>query len=172
MSQQPVGAGAAIALAGRVNLLLALVAPIAARPRAVRAVALVDFGIGVAELDGDVADQLVLEADGLDTRDGLDDSRLAVSHVTDCADVDGRLPGNNLGGERGQAGDIEVLGVGLRGQRGPLDSLVWNGRVGVPEGRLEGLLLNSIVAAVKGLARVGFGLDVVEFGVAVGRHGG
>ena len=62
------------------------------RPLALGVVAAVDLGVGVAELDGDVALQLVLEPDGVDTGQGFDDGRLSVSHMTDGADVDGSLP--------------------------------------------------------------------------------
>ena len=56
-----------------------------------RRIALVNFGIGVSQFDGDVALQLVLEPDRLNARDGLDDRRLAVRYVADGANVDGRL---------------------------------------------------------------------------------
>ena len=52
---------------------------------------LVNFGIGVSQLDGDIPLQLVLEPDRLHTRDGLDDRRLAVRYVADGTNVDGRL---------------------------------------------------------------------------------
>ena len=55
-------------------------------------IALVDLGVGVAELDGDVPLELVLEPDGLHARDGLHHRRLAVGDVADGADVDRRLP--------------------------------------------------------------------------------
>ena len=53
--------------------------------------ALIDLCIGVTQLDGNIPLQLVLEADRLHARDGLDDRRLAVRYVADGANVDGRL---------------------------------------------------------------------------------
>ena len=57
--------------------------PEVAVPRAPRVGCSVDLGIGVAQLDGDVALQLVLEAHRLDARDGFDHSGLAVGHMPD-----------------------------------------------------------------------------------------
>ena len=71
----------------------------------------VDLGVGVTQLDRDVPLQFVLEPDGLHPREGLDHSRLSVGHMTDCADVDGRLTGDDLGRERGQLLDVEVVQV-------------------------------------------------------------
>ena len=67
---------------GRV-LLRRAVRLVAPRPRAVWVLGLVDLGVGVPELDRDVPLELVLEADGLDARDGLDDRGLAVGDVAD-----------------------------------------------------------------------------------------
>ena len=67
---------------------------VARRPLALGVVAAVDLGVGIAELNGDVALELILTPDGVDAGQSLDDGRLAVSHVTDGADVDGRLPEN------------------------------------------------------------------------------
>ena len=61
----------------------AAVGAVAVRPRARVVLALVDLRVGVAELDCDVALELVLEADGLDAGDGLDDGGLAVRDVAD-----------------------------------------------------------------------------------------
>jgi hypothetical protein len=58
---------------------------------------LVDFGIGVSEFDGDVADHFVFEADGLNAGDGFDDGGFAVGYVADGAYVDGGLAGDLLG---------------------------------------------------------------------------
>jgi len=44
--------------------------------------AFVDFGVGVTQLDGNVSFQFVLETNGLDTRNGLDDGGLTVSYVS------------------------------------------------------------------------------------------
>lgn len=116
VSQQSIGSAAALSLAGRVDLLLALVTSVASWPRALLVVALVDLGVGVTQLDGNVSDQLVLESNRLDAGDGLDDGGLSVSHVADGADVDSRLSGNDLGRQGSEGSDIEVLGVGLGGR--------------------------------------------------------
>lgn len=170
MSQQAVCATAAISLARRVNLLLTAVASVAARTRACSVIALVDLGVGVTQLDGDVTDQLVLESNCLDTGDGLDDGGLSVSDMTNSTNVDGGLSGNNLGGERRQDGNIEILGIGLWGQRGLCDRLVGDDGVGLLEGGLEGLFFDGVVLGVDGLSRVGVGLDVVVLRIV--RHGG
>ncbi|OSS54826.1 hypothetical protein B5807_01369 [Epicoccum nigrum] len=104
---------AALALAGGVDLLLALVGPVACRARALGVVALVDLGVGVAELDGDVALELVLEADRLHARDGLDHGRLAVGDVADGADVDGGLARDDLGRQRGEGAEVDCAWFGL-----------------------------------------------------------
>ncbi len=128
--------------------MVALVGPEAGRPRAFRVGTLIYLGVGIPQLDRNVADQLcssesarplprqeewngaarettgartILEADGLDARDGLDDGGLAVGDMADGADVDGGLASNDLGGRRRQGRDVEVLGVGLGRQRRSLD---------------------------------------------------
>jgi len=93
---QPVFASAAIALAWWIDLLFALERPVAGRPRTLRVIALVYLCVRITELDGDVALEFVLETDRLDTTDGLDDSTLSVSDVSNCADVDGGLAGDDL----------------------------------------------------------------------------
>ena len=175
MTEQPVGASASLPLTGRVDFLLALIAPVARRARALLVVALVYLGVCVTELDGDVPDQLVLETDGLDAGDGLDDGGFSVCDMADGADVDSCLSGDDLGGQRRQGADVEVLGLGLRRQRWTLDG--W-GRGGLFEGGLEGLLSGLGVGVVLGfdsggfVAGVGLGLDVVPKLVAVGGHDG
>mmetsp|Transcript_36647 Transcript_36647/g.79795 ORF Transcript_36647/g.79795 Transcript_36647/m.79795 type:complete len:350 (-) Transcript_36647:123-1172(-) len=57
--------------------------------------ALVDFGIGLAEFDCDVADLFGCELLGTLARDGVYDCALAMGHVSDGADVDGGLVGNH-----------------------------------------------------------------------------
>lgn len=52
---------------------------------------LVDFGIGISEFDGDIADHFVLETDGLYSRDGFDYGGFSVGYVTDGSNVDGCL---------------------------------------------------------------------------------
>ncbi|KAH3685913.1 hypothetical protein WICPIJ_003102 [Wickerhamomyces pijperi] len=52
---------------------------------------LVDLGVGVTQLDGNVTFQFVFETDGLDTGYGLDDGGLTVGDVTNGTDVDGGL---------------------------------------------------------------------------------
>lgn len=110
---EAVGARAAVALAGRVDLLLALVGAVAGRARALGVVALVDLGVRVAELDGDVALELVLEADRLHAGDGLDHRRLAVRDVADGADVDRRLARDDLGRQRAEGGEVDCAWVRL-----------------------------------------------------------
>lgn len=132
-------------------------------------ITLVDLGVGVTQLDGNVSDQLVLETNSLDTRDGLDDGGLSVSDVADGANVDGSLSGDNLGRQRSQAGDVEVFGLGLGRQRRSLSSGLGDSWVGLLESRLEGLLISSLVVTDR-LSRVRLGPDVVVFGVVVGRH--
>lgn len=169
MSQQTVCATTTISLARRVNLLLTAVASVAARTRACSVITLVDLGVGVTQLDGNVTDQLVLESNCLDTRNGLDDGGLSVSDMTNGTDVDGGLSSNNLGGERRQDGNIEILGIGLWGQRGLCDRLVGDDGVGLLDGRLEGLLFDDVVLGVDGLSRVRVGLDIVVLRIV--RHG-
>jgi len=43
------------------------------------------LGVGITELDGNIPDELILESDGHDTRDGFHDSRFSVSDMSDCA---------------------------------------------------------------------------------------
>ena len=61
-------------------------------------VAVVDFGVGVSQFDGNITFQFVLETDGLHTTDGFHEGGFSVSDVTNGSDVDGRLTGN-LGGQ-------------------------------------------------------------------------
>lgn len=174
MSEQPVSTLTSIPFAGRVNLLVAAVTPKAAGSWARGVVALVDLGVGVTKLDGDVADQLVLESDSLDTRDGLDDGGLSVSDVADGADIDRCLPRDNLWCERGQCGHVEVLWLGLRRQDWFLNDGRWGGLL---QGRLERLLVLDFVvreslASLRGGRLVaGVGDVVSEFiNLAVCRH--
>lgn len=44
-----------------------------------------DFGIGVTQLDGNIALEFVLKAHSLHAGHGLDHRRLSVSHMTDGA---------------------------------------------------------------------------------------
>ena len=57
-------------------------------------VALVDLGVGIAQLNGDVSLQLVLETHSLHSGDGLDDCGLAVRDVSNRSNIDGGLAGN------------------------------------------------------------------------------
>ena len=57
---------------------------------------LVYLGIGIAELDGDVPLQLVLEPDGVDPGQGLDYCRLSMSHMTNGSNIDSSLAGDYL----------------------------------------------------------------------------
>lgn len=53
--------------------------------------------LALTKLDGDVPLELVLEANRVDAGDGFDDGGLAVSDMTDGADVDRGLSGYHLG---------------------------------------------------------------------------
>lgn len=164
VAKESVGTAAAIALASRVDLLVTLVASEAGRAGALLIVALVNLCVGVTKLDGNVADKLVLETDGLDAGDGFYDGGLSVSDVADGADVDCGLAGDNFRSERGESLDVEILGISLRGQRG-LDVGLFADAVVLLEGRLEALVGRD----VDGLARIGVGVDVV-LAFAVGIH--
>lgn len=121
MSEQSVPSSAAFSLAWRVDLLLTLVTLVASRTRAGLVVALVDLGIGITQLDGDVSLQLVLETDSLHLRDSLDDRRLSVSDVSDGTNVDRGLARNDLGRQRRQSRQVEGLWIRLRWQLWALD---------------------------------------------------
>lgn len=69
----------------------AAISLVAHRARAAVILALVNFGISIAELDSNVALELVLKADSLHTGDGFDDGRFAVSNMADGTDVDSGL---------------------------------------------------------------------------------
>lgn len=122
VSEETVCTSAAVALAWWVDLLLTLVAAITGGTGAFIVVTLVDLGVGVTQLDGDVALEFVLETDSLDTGDGLDDRGLAVSDMADGADVDGcctgdevrrevglRSRGDDRGGEEGQWKEVALV---------------------------------------------------------------
>lgn len=113
MAQQPVGSSATFPLTRRINLFFTLVTPEAAWPRAFFIIALVDLGIGITQLDGNVPNQLVLETDSLNAGYGFDDGRFSVSDMTDGANVDGGLPCNDLGSQRREGLDIEVFRLRL-----------------------------------------------------------
>lgn len=97
MALQSVFACTAVALARWIDLLLALVRSVARWARAFRVIALVDLRVCVTEFDGDISLELVLEADRLHTRDGLDNGTLSMSDVANSSNVDSRLPRDNLG---------------------------------------------------------------------------
>lgn len=122
MAEQSVSASTALTLARRVNLFVTLVTPVACWPRALWAVAFVDLGVGITKLDGNIADQFVLETDRLHTRDSLDDSRLAVSDVTNGTDVDSGLPCDNLGGQGAEGLNVQLTWLSLGWEVRPLDS--------------------------------------------------
>lgn len=89
VSEQAVCAFASFSLAWWVDFLVTLETAVAGWARALFVVALVDLCVGVTQLDGNVALQLVLETDSLHAGDGLDDSGLSVSDVSNGADIDG-----------------------------------------------------------------------------------
>lgn len=170
VTKQLVLSCAAFPLARGVHLLVTLVAPVARRPRAFLVIAFVDLGVGISKLDGNVSDEFVLEPNSLHTGNGLDDSRLSVSDVTDCADVDRSLTRNNLGCQRAEGLDIEVFGLCLGGKVWSLDG----GSRRIPlHGGLEGLLMlviGDLIVKLRFIAGVRLRLDVVAELVAVGRH--
>ena len=53
---------------------------------------LVDFGVGITQLDGDISLKFILEPNSVDTRECLDHRGLAVRYMPNCANVDRRLP--------------------------------------------------------------------------------
>lgn len=179
MSQQPVPTSAPISLTRRVDLLLALEALEAGRPRALGVVALVDLGVGITQLNGNIPLQLVLETDRLHLRNGLDNGRLSVSDVSDGSDVNGRLTRDNLGGQGRKCGQVEGVWVGLFGQLWSLglrrdDARLLHGGLGrllLLGFLLERLLLLNVVVAVRiQHGRTQLGLIVGK--TAVSSHGG
>ena len=97
MALQTILSTAPVALARWIDLFLTFVGPVTRWTRALGIVALVDFCIRIAELNGDVALELVLEPDGLHARNGFDYRALSVCDVADCADVDCGLARDDLG---------------------------------------------------------------------------
>ncbi len=97
MTLQSVFSSTTIALTRRIYFLFAFIRPVACGAWALWVVALVDFGICVAQFNGNVTLQLVLETNCLYPRDGLDYRTFAVSDVANGADVNGSLAGNNFG---------------------------------------------------------------------------
>lgn len=71
-----------LALTGRINLLITAVTLVACRTRAGIIVTLVDLGIGVTKLNGDVSLQLVLESHSLDSGDSFYDCTLSCMDTT------------------------------------------------------------------------------------------
>lgn len=70
-----------LALASRINLLITAVTLIACRAGTSRVVTLVDLGVGITKLDGDVSFQFVLESHSLDSRDSFYDRTLAYIEI-------------------------------------------------------------------------------------------
>jgi hypothetical protein len=176
---QPVLSSTALALARRVDLLLALVRSVTCRARALSVVALVDLGVGVTELDGNVALELVLETDRLDTGDGLDDGTLSVGDVTDGSNVDGGLAGDNFGGQRAEGGEVDGGWVGLLAGRvlagrssarcvGALRELRSLDR----QGRFLGLLHGRLWLCVLDLLLLGYALVIAVLVLGLGIHAG
>jgi hypothetical protein len=176
---QPVLSSTALALARRVDLLLALVRSVTCRARALSVVALVDLGVGVTELDGNVALELVLETDRLDTGDGLDNGTLSVGDVTDGSNVDGGLAGDNFGGQRAEGGEVDGGWVGLLAGRvlagrssarcvGALRELRSLDR----QGRFLGLLHGRLWLCVLDLLLLGYALVIAVLVLGLGIHAG
>lgn len=82
--QQTVTALTSFALTWRVNFLLTLETLVTCRSRALGAVTLVDLRVGVTKLNGNVALKLVLEADGLNLRNGLDNGGFTARVILAC----------------------------------------------------------------------------------------
>jgi len=59
--------------------------------RGFRIVALINLGVGISQLDGNITFQLILKTDGLHTTNSLDNSRFSVSDVPNGADVNSSL---------------------------------------------------------------------------------
>lgn len=74
MSKESVSACASFSLAWRVNLLVAFEASVASRPGTGLVVTSVHLCIGITQFDGNISLQLVLESDGLHSRNSLDNS--------------------------------------------------------------------------------------------------
>ena len=72
-----------------------------------RVFAFVYFGVGITQLDCDVALKFVLEPDRVDPGERLDHRGLAVGHVADGADVDRCLSRDHFRGEGGQLGHVQ-----------------------------------------------------------------
>ncbi|RNA23537.1 hypothetical protein BpHYR1_030778 [Brachionus plicatilis] len=85
VTQQLEFAGAARALARELVLFAAACRAVAARPRTALVVALVYFGIGIAQFDGDVALSFVSEANSENAGQCFDQGGFAVGYVADGA---------------------------------------------------------------------------------------
>ena len=79
------------------------------RLRTIACRALVELGVGVTKLDGDVSEQLSEMTDGVLLRDCSDQCGLSVGDVTNGSDVDGRLSGDDFGVERGNLLEVKVF---------------------------------------------------------------
>ena len=73
--------------------------------------ALVNLGVGIAELDRDVSLKLVLETNRLYPRNSLDQGGLTVGDMTDSTDVDGGLPTDHRGRQWRERGHIQSAQV-------------------------------------------------------------
>lgn len=82
--QQLITTCTSLALTWRVDFLLALETLVTCRARALGAVTLVDLRVGVTKLNGNIALKLVLEADGLNLRNSLDDGGFAAEIILVC----------------------------------------------------------------------------------------
>lgn len=82
--KQLVTACASFALTWRVDFLLTLETLVTCGPGALGAVTLVNLRVGVTKLNGNVALKLVLETDGLNLRNGLDDGRFSARSILVC----------------------------------------------------------------------------------------
>lgn len=178
MSQQPVASRTPFTLTWRVDFLFTLETLKACRARALRIVALVDLGVGITQLDGDISLQLVLETDGLDLGDGLDDGRLPVSDVANGTDVDGGLAGNNFRRQRREFRQVEGIWVWLLGQlwalrlrnAGNTAGLLHGGLLGLFGLLLQRLLVIEVIVASVRTHHGGAGMGFIVGKIAVGSH--
>jgi len=113
---KPHGSRAGRSLARKRIGFVAATGAVAARPGTLLTITLVNLGVGIAELDGNVSLQLVFEAHSLqrgvrgrtigeaylNARNSLDDSGLAVGYVSNGADIDGGLSTDNFGAQRSE----------------------------------------------------------------------
>jgi hypothetical protein len=70
--------------------------------------ALVELGVSVPKLDGDVSDLFFEMLNCVHSGDSPDEGRLSMGHMTDGSDVNRGLSGDDLWRQRGQGVDVQV----------------------------------------------------------------